>query len=259
MIVQPTTRDVMRFAPPFAGAPTLSVPWAHGAPASDPTPADVSGVVLWYDPDDPTTYTTYGSSPVRVQQAASKGPNTGVIVRGTGPNAGPQPVAAAKNGRTAWLFDMNSFLENEIVVQAQPFTVFVVFCGLWFPNSGHFMVCGAAHQGNGIFQGQYNSGYMHTQGTTNCAFDFKASDNVWYLAEAVFDDASSELLINGVSKTKLTSSPGSSSTTWLAIGGDQDGQQTWNGYIGDVVCMSGRGPTNRGLVRSYLMTKWGLT
>lgn len=83
MIVQPTTRDVMRFAPPF-GAPLLGLPWVGAGGPQPWTPDSIAGCMLAIDPDA-SKVTLDGSAVESVATLAARAVNLTKYDNGTRP------------------------------------------------------------------------------------------------------------------------------------------------------------------------------
>jgi hypothetical protein len=233
-------------------------------------PADVAGLVAWYDFSngaagslytDITLTTRVVNDGDQIAGMADRSGNSYSLTQATGASR-PLYKVNQINGLSAGLFaGVNAVSRQELFrlttpAQSQPLTVLAVV--KWTSTLGMFAVSG---DGNGYARmGSANPGTFVLFGGSGevASGTTPISLGTVYAPSFILNGASSQGWINGVSK--VTGNPGSTGWAGLRLGAFVNNTDPLAGLIGEVLVYSGSlSATSHNGLGQYLATKWGLT
>jgi len=238
VIVQPTTRDVMRFAPPF-GAPLLGLPWAGGAsagPAPPPDPAAIFGARLkvWINPR-----TLSGSDGDEVTSIPNLG-DTGLVSALTG-SAGVSPTLSRIRGARALRYSSLRRLSGAFSgALTQPTTCFAVACADGTQSTTRYLIDGDdATNYNRIYLSGANWGAAALNGSANTALGHTSAlrNNEPFSVAFLANGLSSALRKNG--SVVASGGAGTRVMDGITIGSSASPAAAANAQIGEVCVVTG--------------------
>jgi hypothetical protein len=223
----------------------------------------IAGLQLWLDAADPTVLfdATSGGSLVAADGAVARWEDKSVHARhATQATSGSRPIRKSnqRNGLDAILFDgTNDFLSLGSITIPASHSVFQVYQRLGGVES--FGIAGDPRYASlwwsdGVLY-QISNADFTTHGTSSASTGY-------FLVSTIRNATTSiELRRNGSTVSSVTTGAGvtnAASGTWTLIGDRTDGRFHSGNLCEIIVYDTALSDTNRGLVESYLMTKWGI-
>ena len=219
------------------------------------SPTSISGLQLWLDADDVSTF-TFGTG-TAVSQWNDKSGNSRHVVQATGAQ---QPDRSATYGaRTAVRFtasNSNVLRPGASATVNQPITLFAVAARSSGSGSANARII-ASFSGTGfqllIGEGALGSLYAGTAFVTQGS---APSAGVLHQISAIANGASSQVWGNGTAGT--AGNAGSNSLALSTVGASGNNTNYLQGDIAEVIVYdSALGTTDRQAVETYLKSKWG--
>ena len=229
----------------------LGIPYSLGGPkAAAFSPLDLSPT-LWLDASDTSTITEVGGA---VSQWDDKSGSNLDLVQATAAN---QPTSGTRtlNGLNVLDFDGSDWMRPAALSNiTQPNTIFTVFDN---DNAAvtAYLVDGF---GNAATRHTFHfafGGYSIFAGSSLLA---GTVDTNPHISRSVYDGASSNLFIDGVST--ITGNAGSNSFDMITLGARIDNSSPFDGAIAEIIVVDGTLTAGEiADTEQYLANKWGIT
>jgi hypothetical protein len=215
---------------------------------SDPIPA--LSPILWYDFSDESTVTTSGTE---VTQITDKGSRNWTLTKTT---TGPQYVVGTNSLKCVdWGSSTHSNrLRNTDTTSTNVAEMYIVLDAAFGNSFPTFNGLVSGTSANPFLDGYFgDAGFSSSSGWDSAFVNGSASNTFSFILPAI--NSASLLRVKKSDNTAATFVDG------FQIGMDRNNAgRGWYGLIGEVVCFSSvLSDTNRGLVQTWLGTKWGLT
>lgn len=213
------------------------------------TPADLPGLVYWYDFADVATITAVAGA---VSAVADKSTNGRTITQ-SDPGARPVTGTTTRNGHNVLAFDGGDLLSSAPFVQAQPLTVFMV------ARSSTTDTANRQALGNG-FGGPVPVVYQQSDVWRMYAgADMPSSttdDTSWHLFTATFNGVTSSLRLDRSPIVSGDAGTTGYDTRPVSIGANVSITAPWLGEIAEVLAYASvLSSTDRATVETYL-ARW---
>jgi len=238
-------------------------PWpGQGDPSSSPTPLTILGSSLkgWWDFSDLSTLfqlsngtTAVTADADRIGYATDKS-GTGTHVIQASANLRGTYKASIQNGRGVCRFDgSDDFLAADLV-QAQPFSVFLVFKIITLSGTEVVMGGKDGTEGAVVYRSAANKFRVYF-GTDQ---DIDDDDSNFHVLSFSINGASSHCHLDGADVT-LAGSPGAQTLTKIALGAYQDGTNPCVCDVGESIISTGASTHEQiTSMESYLNSRWAV-
>lgn len=230
-----------------------------GGAAAAFSPSDIAGLVGWWDFSDATTLFQLSNGTTAVTAdtdpigyATDKSGTGTHIVQVT---AGLRPTyrTNVKNSRAVARFDGADDFLAAALVQAQPFTAFIV-CRFVANGAPVIAMAGTSSSECAIYYN--NGGQLRTYAGTEQ--NIEAEDTNYRVVAITMNGASSVARLNAVNKA-LAGSPGANTLTNISIGAYQSGASPSQIDVGEALIYDGAvSGANVALVETYLNGRWAV-
>lgn len=244
--------SLYRALQPTSDAPSDAVRWGSDGLLN---PSGVTGLQLWLDADDASTF-TYSSANV-VSQWNDKSGNGRHASQGTVASQ-PLRVGYAQNGRAVVRFDgSNDYLTSASTISGTAFTYIAAFMRnttkldqILFTQGGTsgFYSFKTASAANNVMYGFATPAGLQSLTATQL--------NWYYVGSMVFNGASSFIRVG--TETGVTGTTGSATQSGFGVGGSSSGVESWWGVICELAVYNRvlTSDERRG-VEMYMAAKWG--
>lgn len=221
---------------------------------------DIDPTIDIYQDAAKTTPATADGNPVGAID--NQGSDIYTVIQSTALNK-PTLKLNILNGLSALLFDGADYLKGTFAggLLAQPFMIFAV-AQLSTPNdNANRNLVDGDDSTNRIYiyqrSGATPDDWSIYAGTANVSDG--NSDSAWHIFSALYNGASSQLWLSGVSSAG-PGNPGANGVDGITVGARNDGSAGWKGYIvRALIYPANLSNADKNQVGQYLATKYGLT
>jgi hypothetical protein len=238
--------------------------WERAALSTWTPVASIAGLQAWYDASDTSTLydATSGGSLVAADGAVARWEDKSVNGRhATQATSGSRPIRKSnqRNGLDAILFDgTNDFLSFESIEIPTSHSVFQVYQRL-----GGVQSIGIAGELSRYPALWFSDGVLYQISNTDFTTHGTSSASTGYFLVSTIRNATAsiELRRNGSTVSSVTTGSGVTNAVsgeWTYIGNRTAGNFHSGNLCEIIIYDTALSDTNRGLVESYLMSKWGI-
>jgi hypothetical protein len=228
-------------------SPTLLRPRARGF-----NPKSISGLKLWLDAANASTFTLNGTGVSQWSDGSGSGNH---FVQATSNN---QPSRTdTQNGKSVVTFDGSNdrlATASAISLGTGGYTVFIVGY-----HGGNFQVMLEGGTLNPYLSSNSDNstGFIHFDGAAAVSSTAGTySLNTWFVLEYVISQSSRLISVNG---TQVASGSGTSRAASIQYLGSTSSGFYWNGRFAELLIYGSALSAQRSTIRKYLGSKWGIT